>query len=160
MSTISATRQAATKGSFYWHFSNRDELLLAALEEWESADTAGVIAAIDDLAGSSIERARRLITVVLGTGTGRGELEMLFGADHPEVKAVVGRVTKSRIGYVEKLLAESGFSPVIAKRRALLAYSVYLGHAQLRFGAPDVLPKTAASRRALEDEFTDVLFGS
>ncbi|MDV6259833.1 TetR/AcrR family transcriptional regulator [Rhodococcoides yunnanense] len=150
----------ATKGSFYWHFSNRDELLRAALEAWESADTVGIIAAIDDSASSSMDKVRRLIAIVLGTGTGRGELEMLFGADHPEVKAVVGRVTKARIGYIEKLLGDSGFSPAIAKRRALLAYSVYLGQAQLEFGAPEVLPKTAASRRALENEFMDILIGS
>src|SRR3954451_17545424 len=36
-----------TKGSFYWHFADRNALLEAALGLWEHRDTEGVIAALD-----------------------------------------------------------------------------------------------------------------
>jgi len=41
-----------------------------------------------------------------------------------------------------------GFPPAEAQRRALLAYSAYLGHGQLAHSTPGVLPATRAGRRA------------
>src|SRR5690349_9457645 len=38
-----AARLGATKGSFYWHFANRDALIEAALERWEEVGTEAVI---------------------------------------------------------------------------------------------------------------------
>lgn len=32
-----------TKGSFYWHFANREALLAAVLERWEQRETEQVI---------------------------------------------------------------------------------------------------------------------
>src|SRR4029450_12031473 len=36
-------RLGAPKGSFYWHFKARDELIDAALERWEQKETEEVI---------------------------------------------------------------------------------------------------------------------
>ena len=38
-----AAELGATKGSFYWHFKNRDALIEAALDEWERRLTENVI---------------------------------------------------------------------------------------------------------------------
>ena len=38
-----AAKQGATKGSFYWHFKNRDALIQAALDMWEQRGTEAVI---------------------------------------------------------------------------------------------------------------------
>ena len=43
-----AKELGATKGSFYWHFADRQALLEATLELWERRDTDQVIAAIDE----------------------------------------------------------------------------------------------------------------
>jgi AcrR family transcriptional regulator len=42
-----AKQLGATKGSFYWHFANREALVEAALAEWEQSHTAAVIAEIE-----------------------------------------------------------------------------------------------------------------
>ena len=39
-----AARLGVTKGSFYWHFKGRSELLAAALGRWEQRATAETIA--------------------------------------------------------------------------------------------------------------------
>jgi hypothetical protein len=41
-----------------------------------------------------------------------------------------------------------GFTPAAARQRALLAYSAYLGHAQLAHSTPQLLPASPAARRA------------
>src|SRR5260370_42408995 len=38
-----AAELGATKGSFYWHFKNRDALIQAALDRWEQRSTEAVI---------------------------------------------------------------------------------------------------------------------
>ena len=71
-----------------------------------------------------------------------------------------------RIAYVERLLRETGVPPVLARRRAVLAYTAYLGHAQLLHTTPGVLPSTSRERGELADEmaalllFTDVPDGN
>src|SRR5262245_52997528 len=42
-----ATRLGVTKGSFYWHFPGRSELLAAALARWEQRATTENIRGLD-----------------------------------------------------------------------------------------------------------------
>jgi AcrR family transcriptional regulator len=137
-----------TKGSFYWHFSGRDDLIAAALALWERRDTDGVIAAVDR-AAEGADRLRVLLRLVLGAvtqtpGAGSIELALQPHAGHPLVAPVLARVTKRRMATLESLFAEQGLSKAQARDRALLAYAVYLGHAQLAHATPDRLPKGKA----------------
>src|SRR5438876_4920557 len=51
-----AARLGATKGSFYWHFENRDALLQAAIRRWEKGTTTDVVAEITSGTASSPTR--------------------------------------------------------------------------------------------------------
>src|SRR5579863_9013241 len=42
-----AQRIGATKGSFYWHFKTRAELLAAAIERWEQRSTRETIKGLE-----------------------------------------------------------------------------------------------------------------
>ena len=153
-----ARRLKTTKGSFYWHFSSRDDLLRAALERWEVVATDDVIAAVEARSGDPREQAELLITEVTArTEAHPGELLLLAGADHPDVAAAVERVTQRRIDYLARTLRANGLTAAVAARRATVGYAAYLGHAQLARAVPGVLPETPRGRRAITAEVVEVL---
>jgi AcrR family transcriptional regulator len=138
-----AASLGTTKGSFYWHFGGRDALLEAALLEWERTDTDDVITLVEaepDL----VRRLHRLLAAALGSGGerpgARVELALQAGAAHPLVAPVLARVTARRLDYLTELFAALGFPPDEARQRSLLAYTAYLGHAQLAHATPEAAP--------------------
>jgi AcrR family transcriptional regulator len=139
-----------TKGSFYWHFADRNALIAAALAQWEERDTDLVISAIER-GDDARTRLRNLLQLVFGavrsgSGAGAGSVELALqaNASDPLVAASLGRVTERRLAYLTTLFAELGLSPARARDRALLAYSAFLGHAQLAHATPGVLPNGRA----------------
>ncbi|MBB5955736.1 AcrR family transcriptional regulator [Saccharothrix tamanrassetensis] len=149
-----AVRLGATKGSAYWHFPNREALLKATLERWEREHTEAVIDRVE--AEPTPEgRLRLLFGVVLeDVRDSAVELAMLAAKDDPAVAPVLRRVTDRRIGYLEELFRAMGFPAETAQHRAVLAYSVYLGQAQLLSTTPHVV---IARRALLEDTLAAVM---
>src|ERR1700733_6520278 len=49
-----------TKGSFYWHFADRDALVAAALAHWEKSYTENVIDALEELPDPRERLARHI----------------------------------------------------------------------------------------------------
>lgn len=148
-----AARLGATKGSGYWHFSGRDDLIAATVARWEELHTEAVIARVDGTGSTgAYERLRELLHVVLGrTGPFAVETALLASAAHPLVGPTLHRATERRIRYLAGLFTELGFGPVDADRRALLAYTTYLGHAQLARAQPDAVPDGGPERAAYLD---------
>jgi AcrR family transcriptional regulator len=144
-----AARLGTTKGSFYWHFANREALLEAALARWQERHTTAVNAAVEAASTDPVKQLRLLIDRVVQTAEQDSiGVALLSSADHPAVAAAMARVTEERIGFVARLFGKMGFTPAVARQRALLAYSAYLGHAQLAHSTPQLLPGTPAARRA------------
>jgi AcrR family transcriptional regulator len=148
-----AKQLGATKGSFYWHFSNRQALIKAALADWEQSHTATVIAEIEAASGDPLQQLRLLFKRVTELAArDRIELALLATADDPTVQPVLDRVTRRRIAFAGELFHRLGFSRAQAERRARLAYTAYLGYAQLLHSTPQLLPHTGAARRAYLDD--------
>ncbi|MFE9646792.1 TetR/AcrR family transcriptional regulator [Streptomyces sp. NPDC006365] len=135
-----AARLGATKGSFYWHFGNREALIEAALTRWIEADTEEIITAVETEPDPE-KRLRRLFTEITKPDTADPlEVSLLASTDHPQVAAALRQVTERRIGYLTGLFTELGFAEDEARRRGLMAYSFYLGHTQLGHAVPSALP--------------------
>jgi AcrR family transcriptional regulator len=144
-----AARLGATKGSFYWHFENRDALLEAAIRRWEQETTTDVAAEITTAHDAPASQFRRLVASVIERAEqDRVGPALLASAGHPAVAPALERVTAVRLNLIATVLRRLGFPPGEARRRALLAYSAYLGHGQLVHSTPGVLPATKAGRRA------------
>jgi AcrR family transcriptional regulator len=145
-----AARLGATKGSFYWHFENRDALLEAAIGHWEKETTTDVVAeitaAVHDAPASQFRRLA--VTVIERAEQDRVGPALLASAAHPAVAPALERVTAARLDLIATVLRRLGFPPAETRRRALLAYSAYLGHSQLAHSTASVLPATRAGRRA------------
>ncbi|MEU8661070.1 TetR/AcrR family transcriptional regulator [Actinoplanes philippinensis] len=156
-----AARLGATKGSFYWHFANRDALIEAALLRWEADHTDAVITMVE-AQPDPLSRLRTLIGTVFDATAVPGaaiELAMLATAAHPHVAPVLARVTQRRLAYTARLFEGLGCSPQEAGHRALLAVSAYLGHAQLAHATPGLVPGSAQLRRTYVDRIIGLLTG-
>lgn len=137
-----AARLGTTKGSFYWHFADRDALLEATLAHWESVETEAVIA-LTDAEPDLIARLGALLGIALRPPGASVELALQPSIGHPLVGPAVARVTRRRLHYMSRVFGDLGFPPDEAGRRSLLAYTAYLGHTQLAHATPDLLPDLA-----------------
>jgi len=151
-----AARLGTTKGSFYWHFANRDALVEAALALWERAHTEAVIEAVDGK-GDPAAVLHALFDRVTSGGGGAVEVSLLAAADHPLVAPTMRRVVGRRLGYVRDQFLALGCEPAEADRRALLAYTAYLGGNQLGVRVPTALPSDTASHKAYVDSVISLL---
>ncbi len=152
-----------TRGSFYWHFKDREALLVAAVEFWEQRATADLIARLESI-DDPREKLREGFGVALGAEVIPGlEPALVAHADHPAVAPVLTRVIERRISFLAGLYVETGLTAAVARRQAVVAYAAYLGWADLRRAAAGVVPEVAAEgtrgRAALKhliDQLTDV----
>ncbi len=122
-----ARRLGVSKGSFYWHFDDREALLEAALSRWERRSVARVV---DRLADESSPRQR--LTELLRSAieeTRHGQLELVFGAavEHPMIGPCLERVQGRRLALVAELLVALGAGPAVAERHALLVCAAQVG---------------------------------
>ena len=120
----------ATRGSFYWHFSDRDELVVAALEHWERENTTDLIPPLDAVA-DPVERLRTLFREVYEEPADAIEIALASAPDEPLVEPVFVRVTEARLAVLRRIFSDLGLPEADADDRAWLAYAFYIGHHQL-----------------------------
>ena len=102
-----------TKGSFYSHFKNRTDFLLALVEFWERHHTRTVVAAIDALpeCSSAQDKLWELISVVYDMDFNRDELIIRsLSLEFPQIRDSIKRVDDLRLKTVGQLFADMGFT--------------------------------------------------
>ncbi len=141
-----AAELGATKGSFYWHFKNRDALIQAALDRWEQGRTEAVIEELER-EPKPAKRLKKILAAAFELGpTDRAEIALLANPDHPAALRAVRRVAERRITYMSQQLEALGWDPGEALDRAVLMYYVYIGYLQMTHVAPHMTSGDARRR--------------
>ena len=147
---VLAKRLGVTKGSFYWHFKDRDMLLGQMLERWRRRATLALIERLDRGVESPQERLRQLLRLPFkgARATLAADIELairLWGRADPRARAALEEVDQLRLEYIAQLLVDTGITPHEARARAVLAY------AYQRVGATLVDGEASALTRQCED---------
>ena len=138
----------ATKGSFYWHFANRDALIDAALELWGRRRTQGTIDKLEREPDPA-KRLRLLLETAFESGQNdRAEITLLANPEHPAAVRAVRQEAERRIAYMAKQFEVLGCSAREALDRAAVAYYIYVGYMQTAHVAPASISGAARKRQA------------
>ena len=108
-----------TKGSFYWHFKNRDDFILSLIEHWAKVSTLIVVKHMKQVQGSAEERLLELMQFIVINNLTRHDIAVrAWALMEPEVAHIVEKTDKLRLAFIRKLFAEMGFEGKEQEMRA------------------------------------------
>ncbi|MEH6548509.1 MAG: TetR/AcrR family transcriptional regulator [Pseudomonadales bacterium] len=108
-----------TRGSFYWHFTDRAEFISALLNYWHDRYTLPVPDLVAAYKGSGKEKFLCFLRTVFENDLTRFDLPIRSWAmQDPEVEEQVRRTDKFRLEFTKNLFIEMGFSNSQADLRA------------------------------------------
>ena len=121
-----------TKGSFYWHFRNREDLLDAVLESWRSLMVTRVKELIGPADAPPLARLRNLLHLALtphpDAPGGPFELTLRDWARRDaRVAKLVREVDTERVAFLEELYRGAGLDSHRARVYALAQMSFIIG---------------------------------
>jgi AcrR family transcriptional regulator len=134
-----AERLGATKGSFYWHFRDRNALLQAAVEHWETTAVDETLARLEEIADPAERHAAALELTNSSPKDVKIFLVLLWNAENPVIGPAIDRIVRKRMAFSQRLREQAGLAPDQAERSALHAYSVWLGLQLLRQAVPGMV---------------------
>jgi AcrR family transcriptional regulator len=125
-----ATRMKVSRGSFYWHFQHRKDLLDALLQDWEVRNLVEIAQVRDRWA-----RARPDLSEVIAIWLGEDpnfpafDTAVRFWArKSPAVADACHRVDAAWIGLLEELFRQSGYDAAEGLVRARIVYFHQIGY--------------------------------
>jgi len=151
---VLAKRCGVTKGSFYWHFKDRQALLDAVLEQWKLGRIRDIEKTTAVTPGNERDQLHYAIEVYGASRNRKGmsiELAVRDWARHDaQAAAIVEAVDLYRLECTRKLFVAAGMSDAEAKSRSLLLYACVFGLSLMHYAHfddhPDDLKKRIAER--------------
>jgi len=123
-----AKRLGVTKGSFYWHFKDRADLLRALPEHWAKSQTEPVIAHAQSIDGGPVEKMRAVLEFLAREDPDRYDNAMRAWAQFDsDVADAVAAIDTRRMAYAGELFKQAGLPAEEAAFRARLWYFYDVG---------------------------------
>ena len=141
---VLAKRLKVTKGSFYWHFTDRQDLLNALLAEWKTGRIRDILKQTRAEAGEESERIHHVIDVYSSARNRRGiRIELAvrdWARRDPAAAATVADVDATRLECARRLFIGAGLSEDEAASRSMLLYAYVFGQSLMSYErfAPDI----------------------
>ena len=136
---VLAKRCGVTKGSFYWHFKDRQALLEAALETWSAGRIRDIEKNTSVIPGAEATQLRHAIDWYSANRNRKGmaiELAVRDWARHDiRAAASVEAVDLYRLRCTERLLLAAGTPAADAKSRSLLLYACTFGLSLMHYAS-------------------------
>ncbi len=131
-----ARRLGVTKGSFYWHFKDRQALLNSVIEYWATR-MIDAVQAHETLTGSASEQLLQVMEEITQQDRGRYEAAMrMWAASDEQVAKAVRRVDEARLESMCGLFLEMGFAPEQTEIRCRMMVFYEYGEAEFSIRAP------------------------
>ena len=123
-----AKAMGVSRGSFYWHFADIAAFHAAILKHWREIAAEQIIAGVE--AASKDENPLEvLLRRVFSERLAIENAVRTWASVDPAARAAVQAIDRRRLGYVERLLAQSGLPAEVARARAQILYWAFLGFA-------------------------------
>jgi len=119
-----------TRGSFYWHFTDRDDLLSALLEVWEERNTKALVTAVEG-SGDLLSGILALLECWLSAEPFAPRLDSAmrdWGHQSAKVRRAVKRADRKRIDAIAGVFRRAGFAAGEAEIRARVIYYTQVGY--------------------------------
>ncbi|HPE05031.1 MAG TPA: TetR/AcrR family transcriptional regulator [Thauera sp.] len=128
---VLAKRLKVTKGSFYWHFTDRRDLLMAVLTHWKEGRIRDIIKQTRAQPGRELEQIYHVIDVYSASRSRRGMMIELAVRDwarrDAEAGAIVAEVDDVRLRCARDLFLACGVPMEEASSRCMLLYAYVFG---------------------------------
>ena len=135
---VLAKRCGVTKGSFYWHFKDRQALLDAVLQRWKKGRIRDIEKTTAVSPGKERDQLHFAIEVYGAVRNRKGMAIELAIRDWARHDALAARVVESvdlyRLECTRKLFVAAGMSDAEAKSRSLLLYACVFGLSLMHYG--------------------------
>lgn len=127
-----------TRGSFYHHFSSRNDLLMSILDKWRLKATESVIARIQDSSDDPVEQITTLMNLpITGKRSFEGasiEISIRAWARRDKLaRSAVEEVDKYRLSFINSIFTNLGHKPDRADDLANLVYSYIVAMSLIHF---------------------------
>lgn len=139
-----AKRLKVSRGSFYWHFADRDALHTAMLKQWRERASYTVYSRVERTAEPVEARLERLLALPYSSprSARAAAIELavrLWARRDKQAAKAVRHIDRVRLDYFESLMKQRGLAALEARRRAFLFYAALMAEALIMVDNPERL---------------------
>ena len=137
-----AKHLGVTKGSFYWHFKDRRDLIDAVLDDWRNSRIRDIRKQTSTEPGKERATLRHTLDIYAAARNRKGiSIEAtirLWARQDAKGLAVVEEVDAERLACTRRLFLALGLVPAEAAARSALLYAYVFGFSMMQCGSFDM----------------------